>query len=561
MNDMEVRKVSFMKTLSRMFVVSILFLGGCAQTLEPTNVDRTAQVQFSHDSGEYFNAINVVLASETPDAVIYYTMDGSTPTESSLVYSSAVSVSVSADMTLNALATSPNLLPSLPTGKIYTFNYTQVATPEFSVNAGTYAEVFDVEITSATSDARIYYTTGEEDPTDESELCDEEEENEDGNCEVHISGATVLKAIAYNDSLEPSDVASVEYVFDGMTLLKKNVQAVKIRIDFDREVDGRERIRLEDGTMNIIHEYWQKPSDPVVCLADSSGNCLTDPESKRWEIEPFHSGDGERTCYFGDSSAPMVTSCWSQAFDLVSEMGIDEALEGEFNRIANLEVVRGRVDEVSSCLGGNNSNYACITDEGEIKFQDGSGGDTRWTFTFDYFYTTGEYVAEAVPDTEIALARVDFDIRSTGKDILNAEEGLLSIFNDEGSLPVSPAVVSVERWTGTTWEATIAEDYDWIWEASDWDSVYGGRMSPELSMGLSDLIDGEFDYVANLDVLEARQVRCQENGAYTTYSGSVSLAPEGAGVVLDSLSLPSGCTLMNDNYRVSFEYFFTVPVD
>lgn len=57
---------------------------------------------FSLTSGTYQSAQTVQLATTTADATIYYTLDGSDPTTSSLEYSSAVDVDKS--MTLNAIA-------------------------------------------------------------------------------------------------------------------------------------------------------------------------------------------------------------------------------------------------------------------------------------------------------------------------------------------------------------------------------------------------------------------------------------------------------------------------
>ena len=65
---------------------------------------------FSPVAGPYFNTTNVSITSSTTGSTIYYTNDGSTPTISSTVYSSPISVSVNA--TLKALAVKSGLVNS-----------------------------------------------------------------------------------------------------------------------------------------------------------------------------------------------------------------------------------------------------------------------------------------------------------------------------------------------------------------------------------------------------------------------------------------------------------------
>ena len=62
----------------------------------------TAAPTFNPAGGSYSTAQNVTLSDSTSGAVIYYTTDGSTPTTSSTVYSSAISVA--ATETINAIA-------------------------------------------------------------------------------------------------------------------------------------------------------------------------------------------------------------------------------------------------------------------------------------------------------------------------------------------------------------------------------------------------------------------------------------------------------------------------
>lgn len=57
---------------------------------------------FSHASGTYYEAINVEISCATPDAIIYYTTDGSEPDNNSSIYTEAIMVEN--DMNIKAIA-------------------------------------------------------------------------------------------------------------------------------------------------------------------------------------------------------------------------------------------------------------------------------------------------------------------------------------------------------------------------------------------------------------------------------------------------------------------------
>ena len=54
---------------------------------------RTASPSASAEGGEYSDAVKVKLTCSDPDAVIYYTTDGSTPTKDSAKYKKAITIS------------------------------------------------------------------------------------------------------------------------------------------------------------------------------------------------------------------------------------------------------------------------------------------------------------------------------------------------------------------------------------------------------------------------------------------------------------------------------------
>jgi len=115
---------------------------------------------FSPVAGTYTGAQTVTISDTTPGSTIYYTTDGSTPTTSSTVYSSAITVSTSE--TVNAIATATGLTNSAVGSAAYTI---VAVTPTFSPGTGNYNGPQTVTISSTTPSAAIYYTTDGSTPT------------------------------------------------------------------------------------------------------------------------------------------------------------------------------------------------------------------------------------------------------------------------------------------------------------------------------------------------------------------------------------------------------------
>jgi hypothetical protein len=85
-----------------------------------TNLSQTAAVNFSVPTGTYATVQSVSLSDTTANAVIYYTLDGSTPTSSSAVYSTPINVGVTE--TVSAIAIAPSLAASPLIAQTYTID-------------------------------------------------------------------------------------------------------------------------------------------------------------------------------------------------------------------------------------------------------------------------------------------------------------------------------------------------------------------------------------------------------------------------------------------------------
>jgi hypothetical protein len=118
---------------------------------------------FSVAAGTYTTVQTVTISDTTTGAAIYYTLNGTTPTTSSTLYSGPITVA--ATETITAIATATGYAPSPVASVVYTINLPPSATPTFSVAAGTYTTPQSVTISDTTTGATIYYTTNGTAPT------------------------------------------------------------------------------------------------------------------------------------------------------------------------------------------------------------------------------------------------------------------------------------------------------------------------------------------------------------------------------------------------------------
>jgi hypothetical protein len=130
-------------------------------TLDTSVPDTTPPtVNVSPAAGTYNSAQSVTLSTEA-GATIYYTTDGSTPTTSSTVYSTPISISASATLKFIGRDTAGNV--STPVSATYNID-TSPPVVTSSPAAGTYTSAQSVTLSSEAG-ATIYYTTNGTTPT------------------------------------------------------------------------------------------------------------------------------------------------------------------------------------------------------------------------------------------------------------------------------------------------------------------------------------------------------------------------------------------------------------
>ncbi|HWE86674.1 MAG TPA: chitobiase/beta-hexosaminidase C-terminal domain-containing protein [Terracidiphilus sp.] len=110
---------------------------------------------FTPPAGAYTSFQSVQISSTQPDAAIYYTLDGTTPTTGSARYSTPLTVS-NATTVINAIAVAYGYNNSAVAGAVYTI---RPAAPTFSLPSGEYLTPQSLIISDVIPTATIYYTT------------------------------------------------------------------------------------------------------------------------------------------------------------------------------------------------------------------------------------------------------------------------------------------------------------------------------------------------------------------------------------------------------------------
>src|SRR6267378_3911633 len=172
---------------------------GSASATYTIQQQQVATPTFSPAGGTYTGSVTVTISDATSGATIYYTTDGSTPTTSSAVYSSALTFTRTT--TLNAMAAATGMTNSAVASATYTIQQ-RVATPTFSPGGGTYAGSVTVTVSDATSGATIYYTTDGSTPTTSSAVY---------SSALTFTQTTTLNAMAAASGMTNSAVASATY--------------------------------------------------------------------------------------------------------------------------------------------------------------------------------------------------------------------------------------------------------------------------------------------------------------------------------------------------------------
>ena len=201
---------------------------------------------FSVVAGTYASAQTVSISDVTAGATIYYTINGSTPTTASSVYSGAIAVG-SSEM-LQAIAVAPNYSRSSVASAAYIIN-PPTAMPVFSVAGGSYTSVQTVTITDVIAGAAIYFTTDGTMPTTASTVY---------SGAITVGATETLQAIAVAPNFSASPVATVAYTVTlpaGPLFYASGLTGSKLSLNGAAALSGS-TLQLINGQVGAAGSAW-----------------------------------------------------------------------------------------------------------------------------------------------------------------------------------------------------------------------------------------------------------------------------------------------------------------
>ena len=160
--------------------------------------------EFSLESGTYSEVQEVSLSSET-GGTIYYTTDGTDPSQSSSVYSEPILLEEEGETEIRAMAVNENGIPSVVSSGTYVIEFPIVNAPAVTPATGQYTEPTKITIT-VPDGYTAYYTMDGSTPTTESDKYT-------GPIDMPQNTQTIFSAILVNDNNgKATDVTTRNYI-------------------------------------------------------------------------------------------------------------------------------------------------------------------------------------------------------------------------------------------------------------------------------------------------------------------------------------------------------------
>ena len=165
---------------------------------------------FFTPGGSYNEPLSIELFSEIEDVEIYYTIDGSDPitSASKLLYTEGnpIEIALNQTITIKAYSEKENFMPSVVVSETYS-TQPKLDLVTFSPEAGNFTSEQNISLNNV-GGASIYFTLDGSEPNQDSSLYSEAillvEHTE-----------TTIKAIAYKEGYEESDIAEATYTITG----------------------------------------------------------------------------------------------------------------------------------------------------------------------------------------------------------------------------------------------------------------------------------------------------------------------------------------------------------
>jgi hypothetical protein len=260
--------------------ISVLFQYGNSTVASETFTINlpAATPSFSPAGGSYSAGQTVTISDTTPNATIYYTVDGTRPTTSSPVYANNP-ISVAYSQTLQAVAIAPNSSLSAVANATYTLNLTATATPTFSVagtasTGGIFTNPTPVTISDSTPGAVIYYTTTGTTPTINSTIY---------TGPVTVASTATINAMAMAPGDNPSSAASATFTINPPA-------AVPTFIPPGGNYNSVQTLEINDATPGATIYYTTNGSQPTTSNGTIYGGPIVVPVTETVKAIAARSG-------------------------------------------------------------------------------------------------------------------------------------------------------------------------------------------------------------------------------------------------------------------------------
>jgi hypothetical protein len=164
------------------------------------NLPTAATPTISPNGGTFTSAQSVTIADSVTGAAIYYTVDGTTPTATSNLYTGPITVATS--QTVKAIAIAAQYKNSAVASAVFTI---AVPTPTIAPAGGTFTTIQSVTLSDTMTGVAIYYTTNATTPTSASTIY---------TGPISVSASETIKAIAVCTGYGNSAVASSAFTIN-----------------------------------------------------------------------------------------------------------------------------------------------------------------------------------------------------------------------------------------------------------------------------------------------------------------------------------------------------------
>ena len=251
------------------------------ETESESSVTETISCSVS-DGQQYTAPVEITLESSEGNRM-YYTLDGSTPSISSSLYSGSITIDDSyvdsadgTEITLRVVTYTDNSMKNAEFEVSFTVVYADVEAPVISPESGTYTETTYITI-SAESGAKIYYTTDGTTPTTESNLYTGQFEME--------RGSTVVSAIAVKNGISSSATTAVYDLEIESVYTFSQAQEIVLTYLLNRGTVNDSDGNTDDGYVDFMDE----------------GTCIIDNDQYIVVAVNFYDEDGDitETVYYG----------------------------------------------------------------------------------------------------------------------------------------------------------------------------------------------------------------------------------------------------------------------